>query len=437
MREFDMNPVYPVKSNRVRPIEPSSKSDLVAPEFPQRVPAFSPGLSIFSASVGIKRISALSPSDASRNVLQLQRLHGNLYVQRLFALAERATVKRDVVPGMESRSEQQEEGEQPESGSRVHLESQSTEAIRRKEHSGWMQQALAPPVQSEDDSATGDLQEEADAEQDTTVVREGFEPEEFEQRPDDDLQILQIGDFPEQNTDETVAAPQTEFLDVGRTGTGRYGDCEEQNVAPHPHAFTNGGRTGTVVWAGGGGAGAHGNEAAGSIQSQIAPTYQSQVNGATAEAWVRTGTGAVNVTRSWVGINGGNQGNGHFVTAAAATRINSHETLHVASTQGHYNNLLQPMLNRVKMYTPAPAGGNQKMNAPAEATAIAALQTFIGWATAISTFQTNDNNDNKPMGTVDTNDLATGTYPVDVGPGVVGGVNFQHRVRTPGEPNPT
>ena len=160
------------------------------------------------------------------------------------------------------------------------------------------------------------------------------------------------------------------------------------------------------------------------------------MNGATAEAWVQAGTGVVNVRRSWVGINSGNQGNGHFVTAAAAARINNHETLHVASTRGHYNNLIQPMLNKVISFTPAPAGGNQKANAPTQAAAITALQNTIGWATAISSFQTSDTNDNQPMGTIDTNDLAS-AHPVDAGPGVVGGVNFAHRVRTPGEPNPT
>jgi hypothetical protein len=144
----------------------------------------------------------------------------------------------------------------------------------------------------------------------------------------------------------------------------------------------------------------------------------------------------VNVTRSWVGINSGNQGNGHFVTAAAATRINNHETLHVANSRGHYNSFIQPLLNRVTTYTPAPTGGGQKASAATQPAAITALQTIIDWAKAISDFQTHDTNDNKPMGTVDTNDLASGTYPVDAGPGAVGGVNFQHRVRTPGEPNP-
>jgi hypothetical protein len=48
------------------------------------------------------------------------------------------------------------------------------------------------------------------------------------------------------------------------------------------------------------------------------------------------GTGKADVTRSYVGITLGDQGNGWFVTTAAAARINMHETLHIASARGLY-----------------------------------------------------------------------------------------------------
>lgn len=271
-------------------------------------------------------------------------------------------------------------------------------------------------------------------------VRETFEPRQPEQVPDERLEIAVVGPGLEESppkTEEAVAAPAARFVDQGRSGTARYGEVKNGVYFRYPRAFTNGGRTGTVVWGGGGGAGAHGNQGAGSIQSQTPPNYQSKMNGATAEAWVQAGTGTINVTRSWVGINSGDQSNGHFVTAAAAARINNHETLHVVSSRSHYNTHLQPVLYRVRNYTPAPAGGNLKATAPTQPVAIAALGGIIRWVTGITDFQNADTTDNAPGGTVDTNDLNSGTYPVDAGPGMVGGKAFAHRIRTPTEPNPT
>jgi hypothetical protein len=48
-----------------------------------------------------------------------------------------------------------------------------------------------------------------------------------------------------------------------------------------------------------------------------------------------------------------------------------------------------------------------------------------------------DTADNKIGGTVDIADLNSGTYPVDAGPGNVGGTAFQHRIHVPSEPTPT
>jgi len=164
----------------------------------------------------------------------------------------------------------------------------------------------------------------------------------------------------------------------------------------------------------------------------VAPVYESKSNGiiSNSDAWVRAGTGTLDVKRSWVGINAGDQGNGHYVTAGAAARINAHETLHVASTQGHYNTHIVPLLARV-----ADRSLGRRI-AYTQRGAINSLRSIIRWPETVTNFQNADLADNQPMGTVDTNDLASGTYPVDAGPGNVGGLNVQHIVRLPAEPNP-
>jgi hypothetical protein len=248
---------------------------------------------------------------------------------------------------------------------------------------------------------------------------ETFEPEEMHVLPDEHMHVATVGG--------------DGFTDGGQTGTVPHGGDDGHDHSAQPQAFTDGGNTGTVIWAGGGGAGAHGNEAVGSVQSQVAPEYQGKANPDTkdADAWVKPGTGKVSVTRSWVGIGSGDQGNGWFVTPAGATRINAHELLHVASTKGHYNTHLKPLEERV---------ADKTLGMGVAATpelAIAHLKTVIKWPESITAFQNADKADNKPMGPVDTNDLASGTYPVDSGPGTVGGKNYQHRLRTPSEPDPT
>jgi hypothetical protein len=257
----------------------------------------------------------------------------------------------------------------------------------------------------------------------TMSVEEDYVPEEKTGMPDEHLHIQYVG--PGEGEGEGG------FQDGGRTGTAAYGEHAGHDHVPQ--AFTDGGMTGTVVWAGGGGAGAHGNQAVGSIQSQTLPTYESKANPDTkdADAWVKAGTGKVGVTRSWVGINSGDQGNGHFVTPAAATRINNHEILHVTSTKGHHDSHIKPLETRIADKTLGMGVSNT------EAGAIAVLKAAIKWPESIKSFQDGDTADNKPMGPVDNGDLASGTYPVDAGPGTVGGKNYQHRVRLPSEPNPT
>lgn len=269
------------------------------------------------------------------------------------------------------------------------------------------------------------------------IVEEDYVPNVAGAVPDEWWYIPTVGveNMVDQNeaNSSLVASPGIGFVNKGRTDTARYGD-KSSPLSIFPHAFTDGGKTGTVVWGGGGGAGSRGNQAAGSIQLQIPPVFEAKTNSPTdAEAWIRIATGLVGVTRSWVGINLGDQGNGHFVTAGAATRINNHETLHVANSLANYNTHLDPLTTRVGQFFGAILGTQHGVT---KAAAIVTLKAFVKWAASITAFQNADKTANQPGGTVDTTDLASGTYPVDAGPGNVGGKAFQHRVRLPGEPNP-
>ena len=253
---------------------------------------------------------------------------------------------------------------------------------------------------------------------------------------DVDMFAEYVGDAADQGAaeqpDQMVVAPSS-FVDLGRTGTASYGDPLVPDHHDFPLAFTDAGRTGTVAWSGGGGAGAHGNQATGSLQTNVPPTFFQ--TSSTADAWIREGTGKIDVTRSWTGVSGGNQGNGFFLTAGAATRINQHEMQHVANVRGHYNTVIDPLLNRVLNFTMDLATASA-VRPPASPRSIPALTAIIQWPASVTQFQTRDTADNSPGGTVDTADLASGTYPVDAGPGTVAGTAYNHRIRTPAEPNP-
>jgi hypothetical protein len=268
-------------------------------------------------------------------------------------------------------------------------------------------------------------------------LEETFVPAEYTDKPDEHLHIAMVG--PGEGEAEpapgtAVAAPAVRFVDLGRTGTRRYGDPD---TGPRlaPRAFTNGGQTGTVAWAGGGGAGAPGNEGVGSVQAQVAPIYDAAANATPPnfDGWVRAATGTISVTRSFVGVNSGDQGNGHFVTAGAAARINAHEVQHVNSTSGFYTTHLTPLEARVLAHRQGGSGVNIGTSGPDAQTKV---KNIIKWPESVTAFQNADRAANTPMGPVDTADLASGTYPVDAGPGTVAGTAFQHRVRLPGEANP-
>jgi hypothetical protein len=248
----------------------------------------------------------------------------------------------------------------------------------------------------------------------------------------------EVGDFPTGNPDEVAAAPPaaTGFVDGGRVGTAPWGDESQAHGAGCAHAFTAGGMSGTTPW---GPAGAHNVQGVGTIQAEVPPTYQAQPAAppVAALAWVQNGTGKIQVTRAYIGVNAGNQGNGYFVTAAAAARINQHEVGHVNSTRGFHDADLKPMLDQILTYTQAQAGRGAAVDQPG---AIATLQATLGmparWAASKASFTAHDTATNSPMGPFDVADKASGTYPVDAGPGIVGGTAFAHRIKTPGEPAP-
>jgi hypothetical protein len=289
---------------------------------------------------------------------------------------------------------------------------------------------------ADDDEPSGDQPAPTSDDSEPEELIEDFVPEEGDET-DQDLIALLVPDLtPDPGSgppDQVAAPPVVRFIDGGREGTARYGDLPGTEGGIFPHAFTDGGQTATTKWAGGGGAGAHGNQNVGSVQRHVPPVFF-QVS-KKADAFVKENTGQLDVRRSWTGVNSGDQGNGHFVTAAAAARINQHETQHVANTSTHYSTDIDPLLQRVANRTLDVVIAKALLPSPTQRT-LAALKTEINWGPSVKRFQDGDKADNKPMGPVDVADLASGTYPIDVGPGTVAGKAFQHRVRVPTEANP-
>jgi hypothetical protein len=295
-------------------------------------------------------------------------------------------------------------------------------------------------VQREDDDApSGDQPAPPQDDDAIEELVDDFVPEEGDETDQDLIAILVPDLTPDPNPsggppDQAAAAPPVaRFIDGGRDGTARYGDAPGTEGGVFPHAFTDAGQTATTKWAGGGGAGAHGNQSVGSVQKHVAPVFF-QVS-KKADAFIKENTGQLDVLRSWTGVNAGDQGNGHFLTAAAAARINQHETRHVANTSTHYSADIDPLLLRVANRTMDVVIAKALLPSATQRT-LAALKTEINWGPSVKHFQAGDKADNTPMGPVDVADLASGTYPIDVGPGTVAGKAFQHRVRIPTEANP-
>ena len=204
-------------------------------------------------------------------------------------------------------------------------------------------------------------------------------------------------------------------------------------------AFVDGGRVGeaAIYWAGGGGNGGRGLQGLGDI-TLVAPVYdgaEPAAAGGQATAWIQAGTGTLTVTRSFRGVIAGAGGNWWF-TAAARTRIDTHERLHVAATKAAHDTHIVPLEQRIAAHT---GQANARTAGSTKADAITALQTFINWNTSVAAFRTEDTTKNTPgppLGPVDAADKASGTYVTNYGPRTEGGVNYVNYADVPPGPPP-
>jgi len=224
------------------------------------------------------------------------------------------------------------------------------------------------------------------------------------------------------------------FSDGGRQGTVPFQPESPNANDLRPHAFINGGKSGTKAWAGGGGAGPKGNQQAGSIQNQVPPEYESEWGGplTNASAWVKEGTGVADVTRSYVTSDAGDQGNGWYVTPAAAVALEKHEQSHVQSTKDTYSSKIQPALDKVAN---SRALGKEVTYKSADAREY--IKRQVGWTSAIKDFSDTDMSWNNPnTGQIDLNELGAPTYPHRFGPVKVGGKDYLNLLKLQNEADP-
>jgi hypothetical protein len=188
--------------------------------------------------------------------------------------------------------------------------------------------------------------------------------------------------------------------------------------------FVNAGKAGSgiVNWAGGNGGTTPG---IGSVTA-VAPVIVTRAAGdaGTAAAWVRAGTGTVNVSRHFFGVPTGANGT-YYITAAAAARIDTHEQNHIAHSRTAHDSHLVPLETRVAARL---GEANALSQGATEAAARTALEAELRWNTAITDFRNADNGFNLPGGSVDTADAASAGWYHDLGPRAVGGVNYAHYV---------
>jgi hypothetical protein len=230
------------------------------------------------------------------------------------------------------------------------------------------------------------------------------------------------------------------FHDGGRVGTAPFAPemlgQREPEEHQQPHAFLGGGRTGTAPWSGGGpNNGPHGNQGVGSLQTEIEPKYDTAWGGikTNADAWVIRGTGIVDVARDYVSSKSGDQGNGWWVSPAAAGALETHEQKHIQNAKGLYGSYLQPMLDRV-----ADSANLGKGKTYYSKDARAALARRIGWEQALKDFKSNDTSYNGNNGQVDTEDIGQPHYPrPQKGPRSIGGKEYDNYLIMGSEPDPT
>lgn len=198
------------------------------------------------------------------------------------------------------------------------------------------------------------------------------------------------------------------------------------------HVFVDGGKSGTAIvnWAGGAG----GTTPGVGVVTTVAPVIETSAPpaaGGTARAWVRPATGTATVSRAYTGVLVGANGANYYITARAATRIDRHEEKHIAHSKAQHDAHIKPLEVRIAQHTGQAKALSQGAD---EAAARAALQTFLDWNNAITSFRTADTTGNTPGGTVDTTDAASADFYQDYGARAVGGVNYAHYVDTPPGP---
>lgn len=199
-------------------------------------------------------------------------------------------------------------------------------------------------------------------------------------------------------------------------------------------AFVDGGSTGTdtVWWAGGGAKGAQGNQGVGTIQKEVKPVYDQAAPAGAGQkhtAWVRNGTGLVEVKRSYVSVKNGANGSDWYITSKANTRIETHEKGHVNKSSDLYNQYIKPAEDAATRYT----GKANAVEADSAEKCKSALLQKVKWASGMQSFKGTDRTQNIPGGTWDTQEQATADWYYDYGAKKVGQKNYAHYVdQTPG-----
>jgi hypothetical protein len=230
------------------------------------------------------------------------------------------------------------------------------------------------------------------------------------------------------------------FHDGGRQATVPFGvpiDMSDPDEALHPHAFTGGGRAGTIPWSGGGKfGGPKGNQGTGAIAvPEVVPEYDSSWGGlfSNADAWVRSGTGVADVYRDYSTTDPGDQGNGWWVSARAASALDAHEQRHVTASKSVYDSTIQPALDRI-----AKSGPVGKGKAYLQSTARELLRRFVGWEGALKRFKEDDAAYNADQGQIDIQDVGSPGYPVPMhGPRTIQGKEYESYLIMGSEPDPT
>ena len=218
------------------------------------------------------------------------------------------------------------------------------------------------------------------------------------------------------------------FHDDGSAGTQPYAGAATLGEDPedlHPHAFMPGGATGTVTWSGGGGEGKgpKGNQESGSFTNEVVPKYDSTWGGirTNASAFVASGTGTVDVHRSFVTSASGDQGNGWWVSPRAAAALTAHEQKHVTKSGMVYGNTIQPMLDRIAS---SAAYGREISYWGSDARLL--VKQKVDWPGSLRKFKDDDQAWNAPNNMVDNEDIGAPHYPRNMeGPKTIEGKEYK------------